>query len=433
MLMGKISSVNIPQGVLTIGNRAFSTSSLSEVTLPETLISIEENAFYGTLLKEIRIPTSVQEIGYCALGSVDFPIADIYGKSGSAAEQYAKEYGINFFDIALPVYELRYDANGGTFDIEPQRYSEGASVIITKSIPIREGYTFLGWTLDGMLNEEVYSPGDEIVLNDTTTLFAVWSMKPLGITLNKTSMMFNKLDTSEKLEAYLQPSGQVYEKVDQAAKTHQHLSLISCGWDPGLFSLARTLFESVLPEGKHYTFWGKGVSQGHSDAIRRIPGVQDARQYTVPVDAAVERARSSERPELTTREMHTRECYVVAKEGADKAKIEKEIKEMPNYFADYDTTVHFISQEELDRDHSGLPHGGFVIRNGNTSDQTTQIAEFKLTLDSNPEFTSSVLVAYARAIYRMAKAGKTGAVSVLDIPFALLSPKDPAELRKELL
>ena len=214
MLMGKISSVNIPQGVLTIGNRAFSTSSLSEVTLPETLISIEENAFYGTLLKEIRIPTSVQEIGYCALGSVDFPIADIYGKSGSAAEQYAKEYGINFFDIALPVYELRYDANGGTFDIEPQRYSEGASVIITKSIPIREGYTFLGWTLDGMLNEEVYSPGDEIVLNDTTTLFAVWSMKPLGITLNKTSMMFNKLDTSEKLEAYLQPSGQVYEKVD---------------------------------------------------------------------------------------------------------------------------------------------------------------------------------------------------------------------------
>ncbi|HIU12655.1 MAG TPA: diaminopimelate dehydrogenase [Candidatus Fimiplasma intestinipullorum] len=236
----------------------------------------------------------------------------------------------------------------------------------------------------------------------------------------------DSFDTHAKIPTY-------FEKVDQAAKTHQHLSLISCGWDPGLFSLARTLFESVLPDGKHYTFWGKGVSQGHSDAIRRIPGVQDARQYTVPVDAAVERARSSERPELTTREMHTRECYVVAKEGADKAKIEKEIKEMPNYFADYDTTVHFISQEELDRDHSGLPHGGFVIRNGNTSDQTTQIAEFKLTLDSNPEFTSSVLVAYARAIYRMAKAGKTGAVSVLDIPFALLSPKDPAELRKELL
>lgn len=236
----------------------------------------------------------------------------------------------------------------------------------------------------------------------------------------------DSFDTHAKIPEY-------FEKVNQAAEEHQHLSLISCGWDPGLFSLARTLFESVLPDGKHYTFWGKGVSQGHSDAIRRIEGVQDARQYTVPVDASVEKARSSERPNLTTRQMHTRECFVVAKDGADLAKIEKEIKEMPNYFADYDTTVHFISQDELNRNHSGLPHGGFVIRNGETNENTTQVAEFKLTLDSNPEFTSSVLVAYARAIYRMANEGQTGAVSVLDVPFAKLSIKDGAELRKELL
>jgi len=236
----------------------------------------------------------------------------------------------------------------------------------------------------------------------------------------------DSFDTHAKIPEY-------FEAMDNTAKQHEHLSLISCGWDPGLFSLARTLFSSVLPDGKDYTFWGKGVSQGHSDAIRRIEGVQDARQYTIPVDEAVKLARSSARPELTTREKHTRECFVVAKEGADLEKIEKEIKEMPNYFADYDTTVHFISQEELNRDHAGLPHGGFVIRNGETSEGSTQVAELSLKLDSNPEFTSSVLVAYARAIARMAKEGTTGAVTVIDIPFAKLNIKDSATLRKEMI
>lgn len=236
----------------------------------------------------------------------------------------------------------------------------------------------------------------------------------------------DSFDTHAKIPMY-------FEDMDKVAKAHEHLSLISCGWDPGLFSLARTIFSSILPDGKDYTFWGKGVSQGHSDAIRRIEGVQDARQYTVPVEDAVARARSSERPELTTREKHTRECFVVAKEGADLAAIEKEIKEMPNYFADYDTTVTFVSQETLDKEHKGLPHGGFVIRNGETSENTTQVAELRLNLDSNPEFTSSVLVAYARAIAKMAQEGHTGAVTVIDIPFAKLSSKDGATLRKELI
>lgn len=236
----------------------------------------------------------------------------------------------------------------------------------------------------------------------------------------------DSFDTHAKIPEY-------YEHMDEVAKANKHLSLLSCGWDPGLFSLARVLFSSVLPDGVDYTFWGKGVSQGHSDAIRRIEGVQDARQYTVPVQEAVERAKSSERPNLTTRQKHTRECYVVAKEGADLAAIEKEIVTMPNYFADYDTSVHFISQEELNTNHAGLPHGGFVIRNGETSDGTTQVAQLSLNLDSNPEFTSSVLVAYARAIYRMAKEGKTGAVTVIDVSFAALSMKDAATLRKEMI
>ena len=236
----------------------------------------------------------------------------------------------------------------------------------------------------------------------------------------------DSFDTHANIPAY-------FETMNDAADANKHLSLISCGWDPGLFSLARVLFSSILPDGADYTFWGKGVSQGHSDAIRRIEGVQDARQYTVPVDKAVEAAKSSARPTLTTRQKHTRECYVVAKEGADLARIEKEIVTMPNYFADYDTTVHFISQEELNTNHAGLPHGGFVIRNGETSEGTTQIAQLSLNLDSNPEFTSSVLVAYARAIHRMAKEGKTGAVTVIDVPFALLSQKDPATLRKEMI
>lgn len=236
----------------------------------------------------------------------------------------------------------------------------------------------------------------------------------------------DSFDTHAKIPEY-------YEVMDQVAKETGHLSLISCGWDPGLFSLARVLFSSVLPDGVDYTFWGKGVSQGHSDAIRRIEGVVDARQYTVPVQEAVEAAKSSARPNLTTRQKHTRECYVVVEEGADKARIEKEIVTMPNYFADYDTTVHFISQEELNKNHAGLPHGGFVIRNGETSEGTTQVAQLSLNLDSNPEFTSSVLVAYARAIYRLAAKGNTGAVTVIDVPFAALSMKDEATLRKEMI
>lgn len=220
---------------------------------------------------------------------------------------------------------------------------------------------------------------------------------------------------------------------DAAAKESGHVTMISVGWDPGLFSLQRLWGECVLPVGSTYTFWGKGVSQGHSDAIRRIEGVVDARQYTVPVEEAMERVRSGENPTLTTREKHTRVCYVVAEEGADKAAIEKAIVTMPNYFADYDTTVHFISMEEMKRDHSGLPHGGTVIRSGMSASGNKHRMEYALTLDSNPEFTSSVLVAYARAAVRMQKEGMRGCKTVLDVPPAYLSPKTGAVLRKELL
>ena len=226
-----------------------------------------------------------------------------------------------------------------------------------------------------------------------------------------------------------------FANVDKAARESGHVALISCGWDPGLFSLARVYADSVLPDGKAYTFWGRGVSQGHSDAIRRIPGVQDARQYTVPVPEALDAARSGENPDLTTRQMHTRECYVVAEEGTDKAMIEEAIKTMPNYFADYDTTVHFISQEELNRDHKGLPHGGFVLRSGKTGveKEHNELIEFSLTLDSNPEFTASVLAAYARAVYRMSRKGEAGCVTVFDIAPALLSPRSPEDLRAHML
>ena len=226
-----------------------------------------------------------------------------------------------------------------------------------------------------------------------------------------------------------------FSNVDSAAKKGSNIALISVGWDPGLFSLNRLYAEAILPEGKAYTFWGKGVSQGHSDAIRRIEGVIDARQYTVPVESAVESVRNGENPELTTRQKHTRLCYVVAEENADKARIEKEIVTMPNYFADYDTTVNFITAEEMKRDHSGIPHGGSVIRSGKTgiNKENTHIIEYNLKLDSNPEFTSSVLVAYARAAVRMQNEGVTGCKTVLDIPPAYLSPKSSEELRKELL
>ena len=226
-----------------------------------------------------------------------------------------------------------------------------------------------------------------------------------------------------------------FAAVDEAAKQAGHVALISCGWDPGMFSLQRLLAQCILPEGADYTFWGRGVSQGHSDAIRRIEGVLDARQYTIPVDAAVESVRKGENPELTTRQKHTRECFVVAKEGADLARIENEIKTMPNYFADYNTTVHFISMEELRRDHSGIPHGGFVIRTGVTGENrdVPQKIEYSLELGSNPEFTASVLVAYARAVHRMAKEGVSGCKTVFDVPPAYLSPLSGEVLRKKLL
>ena len=226
-----------------------------------------------------------------------------------------------------------------------------------------------------------------------------------------------------------------FAAVDKAARESGHIGIISVGWDPGLFSLARAYSNAVLPEGKDYTFWGKGVSQGHSDAIRRIRGVRNAKQYTIPVESALEAVRSGSNPELSVREKHTRECFVVLEEGADAAEVEREIKTMPNYFDEYDTTVHFISEEELERDHGGLAHGGFVIRSGRTGREMehSHIMEFRLKLDSNPEFTTSVLAAYARAAYRLAKKGQAGCRTVLDIPPALLSAKSGEELRKHLL
>ncbi len=228
---------------------------------------------------------------------------------------------------------------------------------------------------------------------------------------------------------------QHFANVDAAAKEGKKVGIISVGWDPGMFSLNRMYAGAVLSDGKDYTFWGKGVSQGHSDAIRRIDGVKDARQYTVPVPEAVQAVRNGENPELTTRQKHTRECFVVAEEGADLQKIESEIKNMPNYFADYDTTVTFITEEEMKRDHNRLPHGGVVIRSGKTgwNQEHNHIIEYSLTLDSNPEFTASVIVAYARAAYRMGQEGMSGCKTVLDIPPAYLSAMSDEELRKTLL
>lgn len=226
-----------------------------------------------------------------------------------------------------------------------------------------------------------------------------------------------------------------FANVDKAAKSAGTTAIISVGWDPGMFSLNRLYASCILPDGADYTFWGKGVSQGHSDAIRRIDGVKDARQYTIPVQSALDAVRSGKNPVLTTREKHIRECFVVAEDGADKARIENEIKTMPNYFADYDTTVHFISEEELKKNHSGIPHGGFVIRSGKTglNGENKHVIEYSLKLDSNPEFTSSVLVAYARAAFRMNKEGNTGCKSVFDVPPAYLSPLDNSELIGKML
>ncbi|WP_058486771.1 diaminopimelate dehydrogenase [Defluviitalea phaphyphila] len=242
--------------------------------------------------------------------------------------------------------------------------------------------------------------------------------------------MFNvvdSFDTHAKIPEH-------FSNVDKAAREGKKVAAISIGWDPGLFSINRMMSQAILPEGKDYTFWGRGVSQGHSDAIRRIKGVKNAVQYTIPIEKAIEEVRSGSNPDLTTRQKHLRECFVVAEDGADKDTIEKEIKTMPNYFADYDTIVHFISEEELKEKHSTMPHGGFVIRSGQTGENKNKhIIEFSLKLDSNPEFTASVLVAYARAVYKLHKEGQSGAKTVFDIPLAYLSPKSGEELRKELL
>jgi len=226
---------------------------------------------------------------------------------------------------------------------------------------------------------------------------------------------------------------QHFANVDKEAKASGKAAVISVGWDPGMFSIARMYSGAILPDGEDYTFWGKGVSQGHSDAIRRIEGVLDAKQYTIPVPDALERVRNGEAPELTTRQKHTRECFVVAEDGADKERIEKEIVTMPNYFADYDTTVHFVTMEELKRDHSGIPHGGFVIRSGRTGDGNSHIIEYSLKLDSNPEFTASVITAYARAAYRLNAEGKSGCMTAFDIAPGYLSWKSSEELVKSLL
>ncbi len=226
-----------------------------------------------------------------------------------------------------------------------------------------------------------------------------------------------------------------FANVDAAAKEGGHVGIISVGWDPGMFSLNRLYANAILPDGNDYTFWGKGVSQGHSDAIRRVEGVKDGKQYTIPVEAALKAVRNGENPELTTRQKHTRECFVVLEEGADAAKVEEEIKTMPNYFSDYDTTVHFISEEELKANHSGIPHGGFVLRSGKTGwdGENKHLIEYSLKLDSNPEFTASVLIAYARAAYRLASEGQSGCKTVFDIAPAYLSAKSGEELRKHML
>lgn len=255
------------------------------------------------------------------------------------------------------------------------------------------------------------------------------SSKDLPEQVLEVSRLFNTVDsfdTHAKIPEY-------FAKVDENTRANNTLSIISTGWDPGLFSLARLLGQSVLPEGEDYTFWGKGLSQGHSDAVRRVPGVKAGVQYTIPIDSALERVRSGENPVLATAEKHQRVCYVVAEDGADKEEIEKAIVTMPHYFADYETTVNFISEEELKANHSAMPHGGIVFRSGTTGDGNKQRIEFSLALESNPEFTSSVLVAYARAVGKMVRQGQTGARTVLDVPLAYLSPKSDEELRRTLL
>ncbi len=257
------------------------------------------------------------------------------------------------------------------------------------------------------------------------------SATDLPVQTPKYAKMFNVIDSFDTHANIPQH----FEKVDEASKSADKIALISVGWDPGMFSLNRLYANSILPEGNDYTFWGRGVSQGHSDAIRRVKGVKDGKQYTVPVESAMQSVKNCENPELTTRQKHTRECYVVLEDGADAKQVEHDIVTMPNYFADYDTTVHFISEEELKKNHSGIPHGGFVFRTGKTglNKEHNHVIEYNLKLDSNPEFTSSVLIAYASAALRMYREGQRGCITVFDVPPAYLSPKTNAELLKTML
>ncbi len=280
---------------------------------------------------------------------------------------------------------------------------------------------------------KVYSVDEAVAMKDTIDVLILCggSATDLPEQTKEYAKYFNVIDSFDTHARIPEH----FANVDEVAKANGNIAIISAGWDPGMFSLNRLYASAVLPQGKDYTFWGKGVSQGHSDAIRRIEGVADAKQYTVPVDTALEAVRSGSNPDLSTREKHTRECFVVAEEGADLAKIEAEIKNMPNYFADYDTTVTFITAEELKANHSGIPHGGFVIRSGNTgwNEENKNIIEYSLKLDSNPEFTASVIVAYARAAYRMKQEGATGCKTVFDIAPAYMSALSGEELRKNML
>ena len=287
--------------------------------------------------------------------------------------------------------------------------------------------------LHTLTNANVYHMDDLLSFKDTIDVLIICGGSATDLpeqtpALAKHFNVVDSFDTHAKIPDH-------FENVNKAAAESGKIAVISSGWDPGMFSLNRLYAQAILPDGADYTFWGKGVSQGHSDAIRRIDGVLDAKQYTIPVEDALTAVRSGSAPTLSTREKHTRECFVVAENGADFKRIEEEIKTMPNYFADYDTTVHFISQEELNRNHSGIPHGGFVIRSGKTglNGEHTHIIEYSLKLDSNPEFTASVLVAYARAAYKMQKEGQKGCKTVFDIAPGYLSPKTPEDLRKAIL
>ena len=288
-------------------------------------------------------------------------------------------------------------------------------------------------TVKTLLGTPVFSADDILSFKDRIDVLilcggSATDLPEMTPELTKNFNVIDSFDTHARIPEH-------FENVDKAARESGHIALISAGWDPGLFSIMRLYSSAVLPNGKDYTFWGRGVSQGHSDAIRRIDGVVDARQYTVPVAGAISAVRSGECPELTTREKHKRECYVAVADGADKARIEREIKTMPNYFADYDTTVNFVTLEELKKNHAGLPHGGSVIRNGKTgiNGENTHTVEFSLRLDSNPEFTASVLVAYARAIYKMRLRGDVGCKTVFDASPADLSPLSAEELRAHML